>query len=65
MIREKIEIDPNDSPWEIACMIIDAECTRTDIFGNTYNRPFFGNEELSRIGKHLINYCNTEQETEK
>lgn len=40
-MAEKIEITPYDTPWEIACMIINAEHETTDIFNQKCKRPFF------------------------
>ena len=57
----KIEITPYDTPWEIACMIINAEYKRTDIFNQKVIDSFFEIEDIRRIGEHLINYCNTEK----
>lgn len=62
MITEKIEITPYDTPWEIACMIINAEYDATNIFNNKAVYRYFEIEDLRRIGEHIINYCNTEKE---
>ena len=58
----KIEITPYDTPWEIACMIINAEYQRTDIFNQKVIDSFFEIEDIRRIGEHLINYCNMEKD---
>lgn len=57
-----IEITPYDTPWEIACMLINAKRKFTNVFGREAVSTFFDKEELRRIGEHLINYCNTEME---
>ena len=57
----KIEITPYDTPWEIACMLINAECKYTNILKQDVIGKFFENDDLKRIGEHLINYCNTEK----
>lgn len=57
----KIEITPYDTPWEVACMIINAECKRKTIFNQEVIDSFFEIEDMRRIGEHLINYCNTEK----
>ena len=57
----KIEITPYDTPWEIACMLINAEYEYTNILNQDVIGKFFENEDLRRIGEHLINYCNTEK----
>lgn len=56
----KIEITPYHTPWEIACMLIDAKYKHTNIFNHDVIEKFFENDDLRRIGEHLINYCNTE-----
>lgn len=61
---EKIEITPCDTPWEIACMLINAQRDVTTVFSGKYKAPFFELAELRRIGEHLINYCNAEQKKE-
>lgn len=58
----KIEITPSDTPWEIACMLINAKYPRKDIFGREAEQPFFTKSDLRRIGEHLVNYSNTEEE---
>ena len=57
----KIEITPYDTPWEIACMLINAEYQYTNILKQDVFGKFFENDDLRRIGEHLINYCNTEK----
>ena len=57
----KIEITPYDTPWEIACMLINAEYQYTHILKQDVIGKFFENDDLRRIGEHLINYCNTEK----
>lgn len=57
----KIEITPYDTPWEIACMLINAEYQYTNILKQDVIGKFFEIEDLRRIGEHLINYCNTEK----
>lgn len=52
---EMIEITPHDTPWEVACMLINARCIR-----NGYTERFFEIDDLRRIGEHIINYCNAE-----
>lgn len=60
-----IEITPYDTPWEIACMLINAEYLSTNVLGQEFVSPFFDKMELRRIGEHLINYCNAEREETK
>ncbi|MEE0898943.1 MAG: hypothetical protein U0L88_15115 [Acutalibacteraceae bacterium] len=58
----KIEITPYDTPWEIACMLINAEYQYTNVLKQNVIGKFFENDDLRRIGEHLINYCNTEKD---
>lgn len=60
-----IEITPYDTPWEIACMLINAKRKFTNVLGQEVVSTFFDKEELRRIGEHLINYCNAEKEETK
>ena len=57
----KIEITPYDTPWEIACMLINAEYQYTNFLKQDVIGKFFENDDLRRIGEHLINYCNAEK----
>ena len=57
---DAIEITPYDTPWEIACMLINAEYLSTNVLGQEFVSPFFDKTDLRRIGEHLINYCNVE-----
>ena len=58
-----IEICEHDTSWEIACMLINATCTIHNRFtGKDYEEQMFDLEDLRRIGEHLINYVNVEQE---
>lgn len=58
---DEIKITPYDTPWEIACMLINAEYECQNILNQTIVRKFFDIEDLRRIGEHIINYCNTEK----
>lgn len=59
---DTIEITQYDTPWEIACMLINAKHRFKNFLGQEVVLKFFEKEELRRIGEHLINYCNTEME---
>ena len=59
--KKSIKITPYDTPWEIACMLINAKYRFTNVFGQEVVSTFFDNEELRCIGEHLINYCNAER----
>lgn len=69
-IKESSVIIPNDNnPWEIAQLIINAKCKVRDtsylasyvtMTINTFNKS-----ELKALGKHLLNYAETEKELSK
>jgi hypothetical protein len=59
--NNELKITPCDTPWEIACLLINAECERVNIFNQTATEKFFELDDLRRIGEHIVNYCNTEQ----
>lgn len=63
--KKSIKITPYDTPWEIACMLINAKHRFTNVLGKEAVSTFFDKEELRRIGEHLINYCNAEREETK
>lgn len=60
-----IEITPYDTPWEIACMLINTKHRFKTNLGEEVVSTFFDKEELRRIGEHLIGYCNAEREETK
>ena len=60
--KKSIKITPYDTPWEVACMIINAEYRHTNMLSQEVVSPFFDKEDLRRIGEHLIGYCNAESE---
>ena len=57
----ELKITPYDTPWDVACLIINAEYERKDIFEQTVTESFFELDDLRRIGEHIVNYCNVEQ----
>ena len=61
-VKKSIKIAPYDTPWEIACMLINAEYRHTNMLSQEVVSPFFDKEDLRRIGEHLIGYCNAESE---
>lgn len=63
--KKSIKITPYDTPWEIACMLINATYQFTNVLGQETVSTFFDKAELRRIGEHLINYCNAEREETK
>ena len=60
-----IKITPYDTPWEIACMLINAKHRFKTNLGEEFVSTFFDKAELRRIGEHLIGYCNAEMEETK
>ena len=60
--KKSIKITPYDTPWEVACMLINAQHDVTNLFGQSDLVPFFEKQDLRRIGEHLIGYCNIERE---
>jgi hypothetical protein len=63
--KKSIKITPYDTPWEIACMLINAKHRFTNVLGQEVVSTFFSKAELRCIGEHLINYCNAEMEETK
>lgn len=63
--KKSIKITPYDTPWKIACMLINAKHQFTNVLGQEVVSTFFDKAELQRIGEHLINYCNAEREEMK
>lgn len=61
--KTSIKITPYDTPWEVACMLINAQYYGTNLFGQSGLAPFFKKQDLRRIGEHLIGYCNAERDS--
>lgn len=59
--NNELKITPYDTPWEIACLLINAKYKKTNFFQQTVTENFFELDDLRRIGEHIVNYCNTEQ----
>ena len=59
--NDELKITPHDTPWEIACLLINAEYKIKNLFGEDATDKFFELDDLRRIGEHIINFCNTEQ----
>ena len=57
----ELKITPYDTPWEVACMLINAEYEKRNILNQDVVTKFFDVDDLRRIGEHIVNYCNTEQ----
>ena len=64
MIVKNIKITPYDTPWDIACKLINAEYKCEDLFGQEIVCNFFPLEDLRKIGEHLVNYCNAEDRSD-
>lgn len=61
MLIEEIRFTQGDTPWEIACALINAEIETTNILtGNKMTTNCFTLADLKRIGEHIVNYCKTE-----
>lgn len=60
--KAKIEITPYDTPWQVACALINAKYEHRDFFDRPIMGEFFLIEDLKRIGEHLINYSKAESE---
>ena len=65
MVKKSITITPYNTPWEVACIIINAEYKHENIFNQEVISPFFNKDDLRRIGEHLMNYCKAESEETK
>lgn len=61
MLEHEVRIDVLDTPWEIACKLINAKHEGETIFGQKVMHKSFTSEELRKIGEHLVNYCNVEK----
>ena len=46
MAKKSITITPYDTPWEVACMIINAEYKHENIFNQEVISPFFNKDDL-------------------
>ena len=62
MKKKSITITPYDTPWEVACMLINAEYKHENMLKQEVISPFFDKADLRRIGEHLVNYCKAESE---
>lgn len=57
----ELKITPYDTPWEIACLLINAEYKARNTLNQYVVKKFFDIEDLRRIGEHIVNCCNAEQ----
>ena len=61
----ELKIAPYDTPWEVACLLINAEYEAKNILNQNIVIKFFDIDDLRRISEHIVNYCNTEQKEVK
>ena len=60
-----IQIECGDTPWEVANKLINKTIyIKNPYFNTEYDRHFFDKDELLKIGKHLVNYVETERGNE-
>lgn len=69
-IKESSVILPNNgNPWGIAQLIINAKCkVRNTCYIASYRTMIintFNKSEIKALGKHLLNYAETEEELEQ
>ena len=65
MAKKSITITPYDTPWEVACMLINAEYKHENMLKQEVVSHFFDKADLRRIGEHLVNYCKAESEAKE
>ena len=58
--NDLIQIELCDSPWEVANKLINKTYTCKNYFNTEYEGRFFSKDDLLKLGKHLINYVETE-----
>lgn len=58
---ETIKISIYDTPFEIACKLLQARRSYTNVLNQKAEIECFDLVELRCIGEHLVNYCNTEE----
>ena len=67
--EESIIIPNNGNPWGIAQLIINAKCkVRNTCYIASYRTMTintFNKSEIKALGKHLLNYAETEEELEQ
>lgn len=61
---DSIIIESYETPWEIANKLINKTIQRKDFLGNVCEGSLFDKEDLLKIGKHLVNYVETERGSE-
>lgn len=60
-----IIIESYETPWEVANKLINKTIIHKNIYFNTeYEGHFFDKDDLLKIGKHLVNYAETERGNE-
>lgn len=67
--EESIVLPNNGNPWGIAQLIINAKCkVRNTCYIASYRTMTintFNKSEIKALGKHLLNYAETEEELEQ
>ena len=63
-MEEKIIIELSDTPWEVACKIINATYRATNCLNQEVDYKFFDLPDLKRIGEHIVNYCYSEMDNQ-
>ena len=58
MAQNVIKITSIDTPWEIACKLINAKI----FLGEGVIKPMFESEDIMRIGEHLVYYATVEEQ---
>ena len=68
-IKESIVLPNNGNPWGIAQLIINAKCkVRNTCYIASYRTMTintFNKSEIKALGKHLLNYAETEEKLEQ
>ena len=58
MAQNVVKITSSDTPWEIACKLINAK----NFFGEGIIKSMFEMEDIKRIGEHLVYYATVEEQ---
>lgn len=57
MAQNVVKISGSDTPWEIACKLINAK----SFLGEGIIKPMFEMADIKRIGEHLVYYATVEE----
>ena len=58
MAQNVVKITSSDTPWEIACKLINAK----NFLGEGIINHMFKIEDIKRIGEHLVYYAMVEEQ---